>query len=100
MATTTTKYGFIKPQLTDAADITATNGNWDKVETELTNVNTLTNTNTTRIESVNSNLLGITYGLNNKIDDEVAKLQPTITFGFDRPSGGYHGDVYIQLIDE
>lgn len=100
MATTTTKYGFTKPQLTDAADITATNGNWDKVETELTNLNTLANTNKTTISSVNSNLLGITNDLNNKIDSEVAKLQPTITFGFDRPSGGYHGDVYIQLLEE
>lgn len=35
MSTTTEKYGFIKPELTDAADITATNENWDKVEDEL-----------------------------------------------------------------
>ena len=35
MSTTTTNYGLIKPQLTDSADITATNGNWDKIDTEL-----------------------------------------------------------------
>lgn len=100
MATTTTKYGFIKPQITDAADITATNGNWDKIETELTSLNTLADHNGTNIESVNSNLLGITNNLNTKIDNEVEKLQPKISFGFDRPSGGYHGDVYIQLLEE
>lgn len=32
MSTTTEKYGFIKPELTDAADITATNNNWDIIE--------------------------------------------------------------------
>ena len=35
MSTTTTKYKLVKPALTDAADITATNGNWDIIETEL-----------------------------------------------------------------
>ena len=45
MAKTTSKYGFVKIQLSDAADIEASNGNWDKVETELTNLNTLADTN-------------------------------------------------------
>lgn len=100
MATTTTKYGFIKPQLTDAADITATNGNWDKIETEL---DSLTTTNTTldnKIDGVNNNMLSITNNLNNSLNREVSKLQPKITFGFDQPSGGNHGDVYIQLLEE
>lgn len=35
MSKTTTNYGLIKPELTDAADITATNGNWDKIDAEL-----------------------------------------------------------------
>lgn len=35
MSTTTTNYGLVKPQLTDSADITAMNGNWDKIDTEL-----------------------------------------------------------------
>lgn len=35
MSTKTTNYEFIKPELTDSADITATNGNWDKIDTEL-----------------------------------------------------------------
>ena len=35
MSTTTTQYKFIKPELTDAADITATNQNWDIIDAEL-----------------------------------------------------------------
>ena len=35
MSTTTTNYGLTKPALTDSADITAMNGNWDKIDTEL-----------------------------------------------------------------
>ena len=35
MSTTTTNYKLVKPQLTDSADITAMNGNWDKIDTEL-----------------------------------------------------------------
>ena len=35
MSTTTTNYQLVKPELTDAADITAMNGNWDKIDTEL-----------------------------------------------------------------
>ena len=35
MSTTTTNFNLIKPALTDAADITATNPNWDKIDTEL-----------------------------------------------------------------
>ena len=39
MSKTTTNFGFIKPELTDSADITQTNPNWDKVDSELKNVN-------------------------------------------------------------
>lgn len=35
MSTTTTNYKLIKPELTDAADITATNPNWDIVDQQL-----------------------------------------------------------------
>lgn len=35
MSTKTTNYELIKPALTDAADITATNVNWDKIDTKL-----------------------------------------------------------------
>ena len=35
MSTTTKNYGLVKPELTDAADITAMNENWDKIDEEL-----------------------------------------------------------------
>ena len=35
MSTTTKNYGLVKPELTDAADITATNENWNKVDEKL-----------------------------------------------------------------
>lgn len=35
MSTTTTNYSLIKPELTDAADITAMNANWDAIDSEL-----------------------------------------------------------------
>lgn len=35
MSTLTTNYGLVKPALTDSADITAMNPNWDKIDTEL-----------------------------------------------------------------
>lgn len=35
MSTTTTNFGLIKPGLTDSADITQMNSNWDVVDTEL-----------------------------------------------------------------
>lgn len=35
MSTTTTNLGLVKPELTDAADITAMNPNWDEIDSEL-----------------------------------------------------------------
>lgn len=44
MSTTTTNYGLIKPALTDSADITQMNPNWDNVDTKLKEIETkLTN---------------------------------------------------------
>ena len=40
MSTKTTNFEFIKPDRSDAADITATNENWDKIDTTLQNINT------------------------------------------------------------
>jgi hypothetical protein len=44
MSTTTKNYGLVKPELTDAADITAMNVNWDKIDDELSvhNIKTYT----------------------------------------------------------
>lgn len=39
MSTTTTNLGLVKPEMTDAADITAMNGNWDKLDTHISNLN-------------------------------------------------------------
>lgn len=38
MSTTTSNYGLLKPELSDTADITAYNSNWDKIDEELTNL--------------------------------------------------------------
>lgn len=35
MSTTTTNFGLIKPELSDPADITALNANWDKIDEKL-----------------------------------------------------------------
>ena len=35
MSTTTTNLGLIKPELTDVADITMMNTNWDKIDTKI-----------------------------------------------------------------
>lgn len=35
MSTSTTNYNFVKPSINDPADITATNSNWDKIDTTL-----------------------------------------------------------------
>ena len=35
MSTKTTNFEFIKPELTDPADITACNGNWDTIDVKL-----------------------------------------------------------------
>lgn len=39
MSTKTNIFEFIKPEMTDAATITATNENWDKIEDELVSLN-------------------------------------------------------------
>lgn len=40
MSTTTTNLGLIKPELRDAADITAMNENWDKIDAQLCELGT------------------------------------------------------------
>ena len=40
MSTTTTNFNFFKPELTDPADITELNANWDRVDSELANAGT------------------------------------------------------------
>lgn len=38
MSTNTTNFNLVKPELTDVADITAMNGNWDTIDTELNKI--------------------------------------------------------------
>lgn len=38
MSTNTTNFSLVKPELTDVADITAINGNWDTIDTELNKI--------------------------------------------------------------
>lgn len=49
MSTTTTNLGLIKPALTDAADITAMNANWDALDEEITSFKTLATLRSTAI---------------------------------------------------
>lgn len=58
MSKSTKNYSFVKPELTDAADITATNKNWDKVDNEL-------------------------LAISNKIDDEVLRLSNKMETQYD-----------------
>lgn len=52
MSTTTTNYGLVKPALTDAADITAMNQNWDAVDTKLKALETADSTATTNLNNL------------------------------------------------
>ena len=81
MSTQTAIYGFVKPEITDPSDITSLNGNWDTVENELNELQ----------ETVNNN--------NESVTEQLALLQPKITYGTSEPSGGNPGDVYIQLLE-
>lgn len=100
MSTLTTNYKFIKPQLSDPANIEATNPNWDSIDEILKNQGDSTSNAVKVISELRLELTQAQSNLNKKIADEVAKLQPKITYGSETPSGGNSGDVYIQLIEE
>ena len=55
MSTTTTNYGLVKPELTDAADITAMNLNWDTIDTKLKDLENADSTATTKLNSHTTN---------------------------------------------
>lgn len=68
MSTSTSNYGLVKPALTDAADITALNKNWDKIDEQLKD-------NTVNITSTD----GVTYtGTLDKITALYSGLEITI----------------------
>lgn len=70
MSTLTKNLKLIKPELTDAADITAYNENWDKLDEHSHDI------------------------------DSLIGVQSQITCGTAEPVGGVDGDVYIQIIEE
>lgn len=71
MATTTSNYNLIKPALTDVADITAFNSNWDTIDTNLKKASesggtptvTATSTDGVAYTATASNITELTNGL-------------------------------------
>jgi hypothetical protein len=92
MSTLTKNLKLIKPELTDAADITAYNENLDKLDQQIQDINDLTvclpiengGTGATLPKDARTNL----------------GAQSQITCGTAEPIGGVDGDVYIQIIEE
>jgi hypothetical protein len=100
MSTLTTNYKLVKPSLTDSADITAMNGNWDEIDNQLKSLNDGNANNNTNFLNLDKKVNSQKMKLEQKVDTEVSKLQTKITYGTSAPSGGNPGDVYIQIIEE
>lgn len=99
MSTLTTNYNLIKPALTDSADITAMNGNWDKIDNQLKTLNDNNESTNASVSELDKKFTAQGTTLVSKINMEVGKLQTKITYGTSAPSGGNTGDVYIQIIE-
>ena len=78
MSTTTPNYGLVKPQLTDAADITAMNPNWDKIDEELKKKydadNKPTASDVGEVESIFTNDRYVRMGIEGGHEDDWWKL--------------------------
>lgn len=105
MSTNTTNFNLVKPALTDAADITAMNGNWDTIDTELNKIggkqatitgaaSSITTNNLTAskalvsdasgkvaVSSVTDTELGYLSGVTSAIQTQISGKQATITGG-------------------
>lgn len=87
MATTTSNYNLIKPALTDVADITAFNSNWDTIDTNLKKASesggipTMTATSTDGIAytATASNITELTNGLTITIIPNRSSASTSIT---------------------
>ena len=87
MATTTSNYNLIKPALTDVADITAFNSNWDTIDTNLKKASesggtptvTATSTNGVAYTATVSNITELTNGLTITIIPNMASESTSIT---------------------
>jgi hypothetical protein len=87
MSLRTTNYELIKPELTDAADITATNGNWDKIDSELANkVNYKSNCGWAQ-KSIDSKQRAILSVVSTKNENKQDTLIPKYTSDLTNDSG-------------
>ena len=83
MATTTSNYNLIKPALTDVADITAFNSNWDTIDTNLKKASesggtptvTATSTDGVAYTATVSNITELTNGLTITIIPNIPKIR-------------------------
>lgn len=74
MSTTTTKFGLIKPNIKDPADITLMNENWEILERVLTNFDTLIASNANYISRLDENA-----------QYHIAKKAPIHLYGTEEP---------------
>ena len=87
MATTTSNYNLIKPALTDVADITAFNSNWDTIDTNLKKASesggtptvTATSSDGVTYTATASNITELTNGLTITIIPNMASASTSIT---------------------
>lgn len=100
MSLATTNYGLVKPELSDLADITMMNGNWDKIDTTMKSLKTQSDATDKTVSTLSATVSSNKTELNNKINTEVGKLQTKVTYGTSAPTGGKSGDVYIQIIED
>lgn len=81
MSTTTSNYGLIKPELTDAADITAFNSNWDNIDSELkgldSDIDSLTITLNSEIDDINRQIANLNTDVYNDINSRVVTAKST-----------------------
>lgn len=112
MSTTTTNYGLVKPELTDAADITAMNANWDLIDEELSNIGTIVEE---ELGSLTPEKIGavplsrVVYGLTTNVKDYAMTLERgfyAVHFtgntyeGTDLPDGNYKygaAIIYVRI---
>lgn len=98
MSLLTTNYEFIKPELTDSADITATNPNWDLLDELIKTLATGLSEAGSEMSVLNVAFSKLNEDLTQNISNSIATCQTKIKYGTGEPSGGKSGDVYIQLL--
>ena len=79
MSTNTTNFSLVKPELTDVADITALNGNWDTIDTELNKIGGKQATITGAASSITTSNLTASKALVSNSSGKVAASSVTDT---------------------